>query len=85
MRLIDADALMEKVIDSREDNPHSNVKLICNHRAEHLHFMNLIRQEPTAYDVDKVVEQLEDYLFDKYCVEGDGKISEILKEGGANE
>jgi hypothetical protein len=53
---------------------------------EFLHDMiKLVEKQPTAYDVEKVVEQLEDYLFDKYCVEGDGKISEILKEGGANE
>ena len=37
---------------------------------------------PTAYDVDKVGERLEDYLFEKYCVEGDTKIDEILKSGG---
>ena len=29
---------------------------------------------PTAYDMDNVVEQLEDYLFEKYCVEADAKI-----------
>ena len=35
--------------------------------------------QPTAYDVDKVVEQLEDYLFEKYCVEADAKIEGIVK------
>lgn len=37
---------------------------------------------PTAYDVDEVGERLEDYLFEKYCIEGDAKIDEILKSGG---
>ena len=43
-----------------------------------------IEDTPTAYNVDKVVEQLEDYLFEKYCVEADVKIEEIVKCGGVN-
>lgn len=39
---------------------------------------------PTAYDPDKVVEQLEDYLFEKYCVEGDSNIERIVKGGGVD-
>ena len=39
-------------------------------------------QDDLKDDVDKVVEQLEDYLFEKYCVEGDSKIDEIVKGGG---
>lgn len=42
-------------------------------------------QDDLKDDVDKVVEQLEDYLFEKYCVEGDSKIDEIVKGGGVNE
>ena len=38
-----------------------------------------IEDFPTAYDMDNVVEQLEDYLFEKYCVEADVKIEEIVK------
>lgn len=44
----------------------------------------VIDEQPTAFDVDKVVEQLENYLFEKYCIEGDAKIDEIVK-GGENE
>ena len=40
---------------------------------------DVVNTMPTAYDVDKVVEQLEDYLFEKYCVEADAKIEEIVK------
>ena len=42
----------------------------------------MVANEPTAYDMDKVAEKLEDCLFEKYCVEGDAKINEILKVGG---
>ena len=39
----------------------------------------LIDNQPTVFDVDKVVEQLENYLFEKYCIEGDATIDEIVK------
>ena len=39
----------------------------------------VIDEQPTAFDVDKVVEQLENYLFEKYCIEGDATIDEIVK------
>lgn len=38
-------------------------------------------QDDLKDDVNKVVEQLEDYLFEKYCVELDTKIEEIVKGG----
>ena len=38
-------------------------------------------EQPTAFDVDKVVEQLENYLFEKYCIEEDTIIDEIIKGG----
>lgn len=41
-----------------------------------------IKNIPTAFDKEKVIEELEDYLFEKYCVEGDEKIAEIVKKGG---
>lgn len=41
-----------------------------------------MRSAPTAYDVGKVGDRLESYLFEKYCVEGDTKIEEIIKSGG---
>lgn len=42
----------------------------------------VIDEQPTAFDVDKVVEQMEEHLFEKYCIEGDEKIDEIVKGGG---
>lgn len=38
--------------------------------------------EQTAFDKEKVIEELEDYLFEKYCVKGDEKIAEIVEKGG---
>lgn len=45
----------------------------------------IIDEQPTAFDVDKVVEQLENYLFEKYCIEGDTTIDEIAKGGGVDD
>ena len=43
---------------------------------------DIIRKAPTVFDMEKVIEELEDYLFEKYCVEGDEKIDEIIEKGG---
>ena len=45
----------------------------------------IIDEQPTAFDVDKVVEQLENYLFEKYCIEEDRTIDEIVKGGGVDD
>lgn len=67
-RLIDADNLQF----NRRNYNKSQMKAI----------LDFIDAQPTAYDMDKVVEQLEDYLFEKYCVEGDSEIERIVKGGG---
>ena len=41
-------------------------------------------EKSRTYDPDKVVEQLEDYLFEKHCVEGDSEIERIVKGGGVD-
>ena len=41
-----------------------------------------IEHAETAFDKEKVIEELEDYLFEKYCVEGDAKIAEIVEKSG---
>lgn len=43
-----------------------------------------LKNSKPAYDVDAVVKQLEDYLFEKYCVEGDSEIERIVKGGGVD-
>lgn len=35
-----------------------------------------------AFDKKKVKEELENYLFEKYCVEGDDKTADIVEKGG---
>ena len=63
MRLIDADKLINSLGSSDVD----------------LYISGLIDEQPTSFDVDMVVEQLENYLFEKYCIEGDATIDEIVK------
>lgn len=66
MRLIDADKIIESLGNSDMDFAIGAV----------------IDEQPTVFDVDKVMEQLENYLFEKYCIEGDATIDEIVKGGG---
>ena len=66
MRLIDADKIIESLGYSDMDFAIGAV----------------IDEQPTVFEVDKVVEQLENYLFEKYCIEGDTAIDEIVKGGG---
>ena len=66
MRLIDADKIIDSLGNSDMDFAIGAV----------------IDGQPTVFDVDKVVEQLENYLFEKYCIEGDTTIDEIVKGGG---
>lgn len=73
-RLIDADDLIEyiKIWD-----------IGMSIDSDQKEFINCINRQLTVFDVDKVVEQLENYLFEKYCIEGDTTIDEIVKGGGA--
>lgn len=74
MRLIDADEFKKQI---------AGMAIANNYLADKANKMcELIDCQPTAYDVDKVGDKLEDYLFEKYCVEGDTKIDEILESGG---
>lgn len=85
-RLIDADKLkadLEKAISKNED-------MDC---LDFLRIASVIDKQPTAYDPDKVVEQLEDYANEEMhyykgtpyekCIEVCiGKAIEIVKGGG---
>ena len=75
MRLIDDDLLKKncKCTGEFEDN------FKCVSLSE---LAKVIDEQPTAFDVDEVVERLEEYLFEKYCIEADAKIDEIVKGGG---
>lgn len=76
-RLIDADHLLfllNSAIELRK-KLHRNISDLDM-------MVDAVNNEPTAYDPDKVVEQLEEYLFEKYCVEGDAEIDRIVKADG---
>lgn len=72
-RLIDADDLIEYIKIWDIGNSISS---------DQKEFIDCVNRQPTVFDVDKVVEQLENYLFEKYCIEGDTTIDEIVKGGG---
>ena len=72
MRLIDADKLEEAINSSLNTGKETFSTEIIR---------EAIDEQPTAFDVDKVVEQLENYLFEKYCIEEDTIIDEIIKGG----
>ena len=75
MRLIDVDTLIDYLgFDNTEEEREENVGEIVT--------LEDFDSQPTVFDVDKVIEQMEKYLFEKYCVEGDEKIDEIVKGGG---
>ena len=83
-RLIDADELKKNIAKwLKPSSPDEREMVTVDDIA--ISVMIEIEEQPTAYDVDKVVEQLDDYMFDKYCVEGDSVISEIIKGGGVDE
>lgn len=65
-RLIDADKIIDSLGNSDMDFAIGAV----------------IDEQPTAFDVNEIVEQLENYLFEKYCIEEDTTIDEIIKGGG---
>lgn len=72
-RLIDADELIKYI---------KIWEIGTSISSDQKEFIDCVNNQPTVFDVDKVVEELEDYLFEKYCIEGDTTIDEIVKGGG---
>lgn len=72
-RLIDADKLKEAINSSLNTGRETFSPEII---------YEAVDEQPTAFDVNEIVEQLENYLFEKYCIEGDTTIDEIIKGGG---
>ena len=94
MRLIDADKLLETLQDLE---PHCDNKKYENGMLKMMRYYmpQIINDEPTAYDVDKVVEQLEDRKslmmetlkiseadIDRGRIYGMDKAIEVVKAGG---
>ena len=76
MRLIDADELLEALHESLEGD--------CDLRKDY-EFMGIdefIENQPTAYNVDKVLEQLEYSRVPNTGIAGYHKVVEIVKGGG---
>jgi hypothetical protein len=73
MRLIDADELIKYI---------KIWEIGTSISSDQKEFIDCINKQPTVFDVDNVAEQLENYLFEKYCIEGDATIDEIVKGGG---
>ena len=80
MRLIDADRL--KAAIHTDFSEHFTLYHDTDQTALFDMVMDDIDEIPTAFDKEKVIEELEDYLFEKYCVECDEKIAEIVEKGG---
>ena len=51
-RLIDANALSDKVEESKRNNPHPQGMIRANHRNEHDHFLRMIHGAPTVDAVE---------------------------------
>ena len=87
MRLIDTDELMDFISEHAEQ-----IQYAIEHKDMGI-LESLIKQIPTAYDVDKVLEQLEVGLANECVYERDQKVYteaircaiEIVKGGGVNE
>ena len=73
MRLIDTDKLKKDIL--LQNILGEPIQKIIDR------YIHIVDKQPTAFDVDKVVEQLENYLFEKYCIEEDTIIDEIIKGG----
>lgn len=78
-RLIDADALLK--------DWNGNIKEDRNGLSQRQDTVEIIKRQPTAYDVDKVVEELEKYLIQMVGRESIlyAMIIQIVKEGGCND
>lgn len=72
-RLIDADELIVYI---------KAFEIGTSISSDQKEFIDCVNKQPTDYDVDEVAEQLENYLFEKYCIEGDTTIDEIVRGGG---
>ena len=75
MRLINEEKLME------------DIQKTITEKSSTIDWMNLIYGQPTAYDVDQVVEQLEEFRDEMKMFGCDGLLSdliEVVKGGGVD-
>lgn len=77
--LISRKALYERVEKSMYENPHSDSKVRQIHNHEHAHFLCMIMQEPTAFDKEKVIEELDKFTGEECTLHECGIRSERCK------
>ena len=78
--LISRKALMNQVLQEEYDNDiHKNGRAKAIHHGEYQHFYKTIVETPTAYDVDKVIEQLKELK--TYKLNMADAMSEIMCRG----
>lgn len=79
MRLIDADALCERIRKIYDG-------YMLDEGCTPIEFENMVDEQPTAYDVDAVVKELEDSvvcgMFGAMFGKSDAEIIDIIKAGG---
>ena len=94
MRLIDADALVAKIWEEHKKTEYMYDLFVDELKGIFCGIVSLIDEQPTAYDLDKVVEQLScnecgscelrdvcnDNMLDVFMI----KICEIIKRGGVD-
>ena len=67
MRLIDEEKLME------------DIQKTITEQSDTIDWMNVIYRQPTAYDVDQVVEQLEEFRDEMKMFGCDGLLSDLIE------
>lgn len=90
MRLIDADELIKAIEQSRNNNPHKDCRIKRIHDIEHNHFIKMVSEQQTAFDKEKVIDELEKLAgiarlsgdYNKNCVIN--AALRIIKQGGLN-
>ena len=83
-RLIDADKLLE---ETRRDRDYARKNGFLDMYYERQVLIDRIKAQPTAYDPEKVVEQLEEFRDEMKMFGCDGLLSdliEVVKGGGAD-
>lgn len=76
MRLIDADKLIEL---TQKDMKYAFDNGFLDMAFEREHLIKVIRNQPTAYDVDQVVEQLEEFRDEMKMFGCDGLLSDLIE------
>ena len=78
-RLIDANKLLERVEASMINNTHRNANTAINHVSEHRHFMRLIEDQPTMFEMEENGKNLME-IYKLFNIDGSLKRKLTVKE-----